>query len=80
MALIGCDTAQDVIPSGYPSMRHPVHDVGIVAMGLWLVDNCDLEEVAAACRQRGRFAFLFLLSPLRVVGGTGSPVNPLAVF
>jgi kynurenine formamidase len=79
VAVIGADTAQDVIPSGY-SMRNPVHLVGIVAMGLWLIDNCDLEPLAEACRRLGRSSFLFTLAPLRVVGGTGSPVNPLATF
>ena len=79
VAAIGADTAQDVMPSGY-SMRHPVHHVGIVAMGLWLIDNCDLEPLVAACRRLGRWTFLFTLAPLRVTGGTGSPVNPLATF
>jgi kynurenine formamidase len=79
VAAIGADTAQDVIPSGY-SMRNPVHLVGIVAMGLWLIDNCDLEPLADACRRLGRSEFLFTLAPLRVAGGTGSPVNPLATF
>jgi kynurenine formamidase len=79
VAVIGADTAQDVVPSGY-RMRNPVHLVGIVAMGLWLIDNCDLEPLLAACRERGRWSFLFTLAPLRIAGGTGSPVNPLAVF
>jgi kynurenine formamidase len=79
VAAIGADTAQDVMPSGY-SMRHPVHHIGIVAMGLWLIDNCDLEPLVATCRRLDRWSFLFTLAPLRVVGGTGSPVNPLATF
>lgn len=79
VAVIGADTAQDVIPSGY-GMRNPVHLVGIVAMGLWLIDNCDLEPLVEACRRLGRWEFLFTLAPLRIAGGTGSPVNPLATF
>ena len=80
VALIGCDTAQDVHPSGYPSMRSPVHAIGIVAMGLWLLDNCDLEGLVETCRRLDRFEFQLGVAPLRVVGGTGSPVNPLALF
>ncbi len=80
VALIGCDTAQDVHPSGYPSMRSPMHAIGIVAMGLWLLDNCDLEPLASTCARLGRFEFFFQLAPLRLVGATGSPVNPLALF
>lgn len=79
-ALIGCDTAQDVHPCGYEALRSPVHAVGIVAMGLWLLDNCDLEPLAARCREHSRYAFLFSLAPLRLAGATGSPVNPLALF
>jgi len=80
VALIGCDTAQDVHPSGYAGLRSPVHAVGIVAMGLWLLDNCDLEPLAARCEADARYAFLFSLAPLRIAGATGSPVNPLALF
>jgi hypothetical protein len=61
-------------------MRSPVHAIGIVAMGLWLLDNCDLEELASTCERLGRFEFQLQLAPLRIAGGTGSPVNPIALF
>ncbi len=80
VALIGADTAQDVQPCGYPSFRSPVHAIGIVAMGLWLLDNCDLEPLAEACRRLGRAEFMLQVSPLRLSGATGSPVNPIALF
>jgi kynurenine formamidase len=80
VAAIACDTAQDAIPSGYASFRNPIHEVGIVAMGLWLIDNCDLETLATTCTESGRYEFLFTLAPLRWVGATGSPANPLATF
>jgi kynurenine formamidase len=80
VAAIACDTAQDAQPSGYKTVRAPIHAVGIVAMGLWLIDNCDLEALAAACDRLGRSDFLFTLAPLRWVGATGSPANPLATF
>jgi kynurenine formamidase len=80
VGLIGSDTAQDALPSGYASLRNPVHIIGIVAMGLWLIDNCDLEELRATCERLGRWEFLLVLAPLRLVGGTGSPANPLAIF
>ncbi len=67
-------------PSGYAGLRSPVHAVGIVAMGLWLLDNCDLEPLAAACAERARAEFCFQLAPLRIVGATGSPVNPIALL
>lgn len=77
---IGCDTAQDAMPSGYEKVRSPIHSVGIVAMGLWLIDNCDLEGLTQACDRLGKWEFLFTLAPLRWVGATGSPANPLATF
>lgn len=80
IAMIACDTAQDAQPSGYPALRSPIHAVGIVAMGLWLLDNCDLEELSRTCGDSGRYEFLFTLAPLRWVGATGSPANPLATF
>ena len=80
VAAIGCDTAQDVHPSGYDSIRSPVHAIGIVAMGLWLIDNCDLEPLTQTCRTLDRWDFLLTVSPLRIEGATGSPVNPIAMF
>ncbi len=70
----------DQIPSGYERMRMPLHTVGIVAMGLPLLDNLSVEPLAAACREEGRYHFLLTVAPLRVRGGTGSPVNPIALF
>jgi hypothetical protein len=58
----------------------PIHMVGLVAMGLHLLDNLDLEPVSEACIGAGRWEFLLTLAPLRVPGGTGSPLNPIAMF
>lgn len=69
-----------MLPSGYESLLDPFHEVGIVAMGLWLLDYCALEDLRAACVDRGRYEFLFTLAPLRWRGATGSPVNPIAVL
>ena len=80
ISMIGSDVAQDPSPSGYKHVVMPVHMVGIVAMGLWLIDNCQLEDLAQACADRGRWEFHFVLAPIRFQGVTGSPVNPLAVF
>ncbi|MDQ6857763.1 MAG: cyclase family protein [Chloroflexota bacterium] len=58
----------------------PLHQVAIPAMGLVLIDQCSVEELAATCRRLGRYEFLFVAGPLPVRGGTGSAVNPLALF
>jgi len=77
---MGSDGASDVFPSGYENILVPIHLVVIVAMGVHLIDNCDLEAVSAACAARSRWAFLLMVAPLVLHRGTASPVNPLAVF
>jgi len=80
VALIGSDGSNDVLPSGYKTIPVPVHTVALTAMGLWLLDNCDLEPLSETCSEFGTWEFLFVASPLVFQGLTGSPVNPLAVF
>jgi kynurenine formamidase len=80
VAMIGCDYAQDVMPTPWTELPGAVHVLGLVAMGLPLIDNCDLEDLAATCAELDRWEFQFVLAPLRIVGGSGSPVNPLAIF
>ncbi len=80
VAMLGSDVAQDPTPSGYRTVHMPIHMVGIVAMGLWLIDNCQLEDLAETCTRLGRWEFQFTLAPIRFQGVTGSPVNPIAVF
>jgi kynurenine formamidase len=58
----------------------PIHTLGIVAIGLHLLDNLALGPVAAVAAEHGRWEFHLCIAPLRVVGGTGSPVNPIATF
>jgi hypothetical protein len=49
-------------------------------MGLPLLDNADLESLATACAERNRWQFFLTIAPLKLRGGTASPVNPIAVF
>jgi kynurenine formamidase len=70
----------DQIPSGYPGLPLPLHQVGMVAMGLCMLDTTDVETLAAVTAEVGANEFLLFASPLRIPGGTGSAVNPIAVF
>jgi hypothetical protein len=45
-----------------------------------LLDDCDLDALAEAAATRKRWEFLVTASPLPIVLGTGSPINPTAVF
>jgi kynurenine formamidase len=80
VAMLGSDTGNDVIPTGYERFSNPIHQVGIVAMGLAILDNAWLDDLAAACLERKRWEFMLCVLPLRLTNATGSPVNPVAVF
>ncbi len=79
-AILASDLALDVMPSGVEGVRMPVHLLAIVAMGVPIIDNCDLEAVAEFAAKRQRWTFLLTVEPLAVEGVTGSPVNPVAIF
>ncbi len=80
VAVVGCDGITDATPSGIDEWPMPMHQVLIANMGVHLIDNVSIERLVAACRERDRYEFLFSLAPLRLEGGTASPVNPLAIF
>jgi kynurenine formamidase len=80
VAVLGSDGNSDTAPSSTEGVGFPIHVLAINAMGVHLLDYLQLEGLAAACERAGRWEFLFVTAPLRIVGGTGSPVNPIAVF
>ena len=80
IAILGSDAASDVMPSGVEGVRQPIHQLVLVAMGMPIFDNCDLEAVAETASRLQRWEFLITAAPLAVEGGTGSPFNPVAVF
>jgi kynurenine formamidase len=69
----------DERPSGYPGFGMGTH-LAIPLLGLALIDNTYPERLATACTQEGRYEFLFTATPLRLVGSTGAPAHPLAIF
>jgi kynurenine formamidase len=80
VAMLGSDAVSDVLPSGVEGVALPIHDVTLVGMGMPLFDNLDLEAVAAEAAKRGRWEFVVVAAPLAVERGTGSPLNPIAIF
>jgi kynurenine formamidase len=77
IAILGSDHPQYVAPS---ALRGAVHDFALLYLGVHLFDNCDLEALANAAASRRRWEFLLTAAPLAIVGGTGSPINPIATF
>ncbi len=80
VAILGGDGAQDVLPSGVEGITQPIHELVLVAMGMPIFDNCDLERVSAEAEKRQRWEFLLTASPAAVTGATGSVLNPIATF
>jgi kynurenine formamidase len=70
----------DRLDAEVASLAFPVHALALSAMGAWLLDHVEVEELAATCRRLDRWEFFLSIEPLRMVGSTGSHVNPLAVF
>jgi kynurenine formamidase len=58
------------------SLDDDIHMIFLWRHGIYLIEMLWLEELAA----KGQATFLFVVAPLKIVGGTGSPVNPLAVL
>jgi kynurenine formamidase len=77
VAVLGWDM-HDAMPdkAGLP---WPAHGV-LYSYGVALLDNALLEPLAHACSEEQRYEFMFMALPLKIARGTGSPVNPIALF
>jgi len=80
VALFGSDAATDVQPSGVDGVALPMHTLLIAALGTNIFDNMDLELLAETAAAEGRWSFMVAAGPIPVSGGTGSPLNVIAVF
>lgn len=80
VAALGSDGNSDTAPSSTEGVAFPIHVLTITAMGIHLLDYLQFEDLRSICEQTGRWEFLFVGAPLRIVHGTGSPLNPIAVF
>lgn len=80
VALLGCDGISDVRPHAVENVGLPIHILTLCAMGMQLLDNLNLDDVAQACAQRSRWEFSLTIAPLRLERGTASAVSPIAAF
>jgi kynurenine formamidase len=72
----GAETiAYEVIRPGEGHATLPVHRVLLVESGIHIIEVMDLTALAAA----NVYEFLFVAAPLKIVGGTGSPMRPIAI-
>lgn len=80
VATVATDGPGDNFPSSSEHCSVPIHVLSEVYLGLPLIHHLDLEGLSGAMASRGSKAFLFVVAPLRIQGGTGSPVNPVSVL
>jgi kynurenine formamidase len=80
VAVLGSDSNNDTSPSAAEGVDFPVHVLAINAMGLHLLDWLQLDGLVPLCEEAGRWSFCCVIAPLRLVRGTGSPVNPIAIL
>ena len=74
--LVGADnSAVNVTPNPDMTVSNPVHQIMLVVNGIHLLENLKLDELAA----RRAYEFALVLQPLKIQGGTGSTVAPIAV-
>ena len=74
--VVGHDSmAFEQLEAGAGHAALPVHGALIAERGIHILENVNLETLAAD----GVYEFLFVCLPLRFVGATGSPVRPIAV-
>lgn len=68
-------TGADTAPYEIRVPGLPVHRFLLVRSGVPIMENLNLDAAA----QQQAYTFLFVALPLRIVGGTGSPIRPVAV-
>jgi kynurenine formamidase len=80
VAALGSDGNSDTAPSSTEGVDFPIHVLAINAMGVHLLDYLQFEDLRAVCERTGRWEFMLVAAPLLIDGGTGSPINPIAIF
>ncbi len=74
--LFGADTYPvEVTPYPDKSINLPIHQLALAVYGIFLLENMKLDELAA----KKAYEFAFVVQPLKIKGGTGSTVAPIAI-
>ena len=74
--LLGSDNGTvEVSPNPDAQISLPLHQIALVVNGVHLLENLKLDEMAA----KRVYEFAFMMQPLKMQGGTGSTVAPVAV-
>jgi kynurenine formamidase len=74
--LVGADNwPVEVAPNPDPEISLPVHQIMLVVNGIHILENLKLDEIVA----KRAYEFAFVMQPLKIRGGTGSTVAPIAI-
>lgn len=74
--LVGADNPSiEISPNPDPKVSLPIHQIMLVVNGIHLLENLKLDQLAA----KRVYEFAFIVQPLKIQGGTGSTVAPIAV-
>jgi kynurenine formamidase len=73
--MIASDTCCVEVRPSEAGHNLPIHAMMIIQHGIYLLENLELEKLAAA----GAAEFAFIVQPLKIKGGTGSAVAPIAI-
>ena len=74
--LVGADNwPVEVAPNPDPQLSLPGHQIFLVVNGVHILENLKLDELAA----KKVYEFAFAMQPLKIQGGTGSTVSPVAI-
>ena len=80
VAIIGWETPAYMPQPPGDLPRLALHDFALTMLGVHLLDRADFDDLAAAAAERSRWEFMLTIATLPIPYGTGSPVNPIAVF
>lgn len=73
--LIAADNCCVEVRPSEPPHNLPIHSMMLIQHGIYLLENLVLEQLAAA----GANEFAFIVQPLKIKGGTGSAIAPIAI-
>lgn len=74
--LVGSDNwGIEVFPNPDKDLRFPVHQIMLTVNGIYQIENMNLEELS----KEKAWEFAFVVQPLKIKGGTGSTVAPIAI-
>ena len=80
VAILGWETPSYAPKPAGDALTSPIHRFALTSLGMPLVDRADFTKASEYAAARKRWAFMITIAPLRIPNGTGSPVNPIAMF